>query len=338
MQILKKTLYISTPYLSLSLKNSNIVIEGKGSFPLFNFDRIIVIECANATIPLQTFCVENNIDFVFLNKSGKFLFRNNPPLSGSIYLKEEQYKKHTDPITALQYSKFFVLAKTLNQISILEDYSHNHSMSMDIQAVQNVIDTLKHSLTAIQNGESIDEVRGLEGLNSKFYFSVFNEMILQNKEDFKICGRTRRPALDRTNAVLSFIYVLLTNELAGALEAVGLDPRLGFMHTNKSARNSLACDLIEEFRPAYVDRFVLELINKRKLKGSMFRIKESDEVEIKDSAFKVIFTELEKYRHEKIFHPFIEEKIERGLFPYVQAMLLAKSIRGELDGYPPYLI
>lgn len=336
MKIIQKTLYISTPYLSLSLENENIVIKDIAKFPLKNFDRIIVIECANATIPLLSYCSEHHIDVVFLNSKGEFKFSINQSVFGSVYVKAAQFEAFKDQNICLEYSRKIVSAKIINQIRLIEASLQNHPYSLNQEFLVLTIEQLTKSLKKIDESKTIDEIRGFEGLAAKYYFSALNELIIKNRDAFCFEARTKRPPKDRTNALLSFCYAMLTNEIGGALEAVGLDPRIGFFHQLKSGRKSLACDLIEELRASFVDRFVLNLINRAQIKPSMFRIKETGEVQIKDSGFKALFTNWEKFRTEEIKHPFLEEKIQRGYLPYVQSLLLAKAVRKELYTYPPY--
>lgn len=341
MKALLKTLYISTPYMALSLENHNVVLRKDNKLiamlPLNNFERIVAIECANVTIPLLSYCSEHQINCSFLSKNGTFKFMIEPPLSGNVAVREQQFNLHRNFDECLVYSRLFIAAKIMNQIKLISDYKKNHAMSLDLEKLNLVVSKLKDAVGSLQNVTTIEELMGIEGLASTYYFNIFDDLIFQPKEAFYFQGRNRRPPLDRVNAMLSFLYTILTNQVAGSLKAVGLDSQLGFLHSNRSGRDSLACDIVEELRPVLVDRFVLQLINKNQIKPNMFQQKESCEIKMKDAAFKTIFSQWDKFLQKEITHPFIDEKIKLGLLPYTQALLLSKSIRGDLDGYAPFI-
>ena len=195
---------------------------------------------------------------------------------------------------------------------------------------------LRGKIEDIRSGESVDRIRGIEGDAAAGYFSVFDEMILNQKESFGFTGRSRRPPLDRVNALLSFCYTLLANDCANALEAVGLDAYVGFMHSDRPGRKSLALDLMEEFRAPMADRFALTMINQRQIREKDFIISEDGAVRFTDEARKRILTVWQERKKESITHPYLQEKIEWGLVPYVQALLLSRCIRGDLNEYPPF--
>ena len=213
----------------------------------------------------------------------------------------------------------------------------DHSMQIDVPEVKAESDTLKRTLKEINKCEDIDRLRGLEGEAASTYFRAFDELILQQKKDFIFQGRNKRPPMDNVNALLSFVYTLLANSMASALEAVGLDPYVGFMHTDRPGRCSLALDMMEELRSSFADRFVLTLINKKIVTGKQFKKSENGAVILKEDARKVVLIEWQKRKKEEIVHPFLEEKVEWGLVPFVQAMLLARYLRGDLEEYPPFL-
>lgn len=341
MKVLLKTLYISTEHINLSLENSNIVLMHDkklvAKLPLNNFEKIIIIECANATIPLLVYCSEHKIQISFLSRNGTFQFMVEPPLSGNVLLREKQHIAHSNQNACLDYSRAFIAGKILNQIRLIKDYKKNHALSLDVEKLNNVVTKLKKAILSLQNGNSIEELMGIEGISSAIYFDTFDDLIFQQREFFYFNGRNRRPPTDPVNALLSFMYSILTNRVSGSLKSVGLDSQMGFLHQNRPGRDSLACDLVEELRPVLVDRFVLRLINKNLIKPTDFEIKETVEVKMKDSAFKVIFLQWDKFMQEEIRHDFLEETVKQGLLPYVQSLLLSKAIRGELDSYPPYV-
>lgn len=210
-------------------------------------------------------------------------------------------------------------------------------MQIDVEAVKNASSQLKSFLEYIQNAKSMDQLRGYEGEAASIYFGVFDELILQQKKDFVFQGRNKRPPLDNVNAMLSFVYTLLTNQITSALETIGLDPYVGYMHTDRPGRASLSLDLIEELRAVMADRFVLSLINKKIVSGKNFTRKENGVVLMDADLRKKLLSEWQNKKKEIITHPYLKEKMEWGMVPYVQAMLLARFLRGDLDGYPVFL-
>lgn len=216
--------------------------------------------------------------------------------------------------------------------------NRDHAMQIDQERVKHASQQLKNSLELIQDANSLDQLRGYEGEAASIYFGVFNELILQQKNDFVFQGRNKRPPLDNVNAMLSFVYTLLTNQIASALEVVGLDPYVGFLHTDRPGRVSLALDLIEEFRAVCADRFVLSLINKKIVNKKNFKRKENGAVIMDDETRKKILTEWQNKKKENVTHPFLKEKVEWGMVPYVQAMLLARYLRGDLDWVPGFSV
>lgn len=210
-------------------------------------------------------------------------------------------------------------------------------MQIDAEKVKAASMQLKASLERIQNCTSKDQLRGYEGEAASIYFGVFNELILQQKKDFQFQGRTKRPPMDTVNAMLSFAYTLLTNQITSALECVGLDPCVGYLHTERPGRSSLALDMVEELRSVMADRFVLSLINKKIVSGKNFTKKENGAVLMDDELRKKFLTEWQNRKKEVITHPYLREKVEWGMVPYVQAMLLARYLRGDLDEYPVFL-
>lgn len=210
-------------------------------------------------------------------------------------------------------------------------------MQIDVEAVKNASSQLKSFLEYIQNAKSMDQLRGYEGEAASIYFGVFDELILQQKKDFVFQGRNKRPPLDNVNAMLSFVYTLLTNQITSALETIGLDPYVGYMHTDRPGRASLSLDLIEELRAVMADRFVLSLINKKIVSGKNFTRKENGVVLMDADLRKKLLSEWQNKKKEIITHPYLKEKMEWGMVPYVQAMLLARFLRDDLDGYPVFL-
>lgn len=236
----------------------------------------------------------------------------------------------------MELSRNFILGKIYNSRRVLERAVRDHSLQIDVERVKKAGDYLRNSLDAVMACEEADRLRGHEGEAASIYFGVFGELILQQKKDFSFDGRSKRPPLDPVNAMLSFVYTLLANMTASALETVGLDPYVGFMHTDRPGRISLALDLMEELRPALADRFVLTLINRKMVSKKDFSRKEDGAVLLSDSARKLLLTEWQNKKKEVITHPFLKEKVEWGMIPFVQAMLLARYLRGDMDACPPF--
>ena len=257
-------------------------------------------------------------------------------VKGNVTLRKQQYRISDNPEESVQIARNFILGKVYNSRWVLERAVRDYALRLDAETIKKKSSFLAQSMTKIRTCESADELLGLEGEAASVYFSVFDELILQQKEDFYFHGRNKRPPLDNVNAMLSFGYSLLAGMCGSALEAVGLDPYVGFFHTDRPGRMSLALDLMEEFRSVMVDRFVLTLINKRIMKEKYFMKKENEAVIMTDEGRKAFLSAWQSKKQETIKHPFLDEKIEWGMAPYVQSMLLARYLRGDLDEYPPF--
>ena len=242
-----------------------------------------------------------------------------------------------DEKISLDVARTCILGKIFNARWVLERAVRDHGMQIDVDLVKNASGYLKNSLKRIQCCQSKEQLRGYEGEAASVYFSTFDQLILQQKRDFKFQGRNRRPPLDNVNALLSFVYTLLTNQITSALEVVGLDPYVGYLHTDRPGRVSLSLDLVEELRSVFADRFVLSLINKKIVSGKNFSKKENGAVLLNEEGRKKILVEWQNRKKEMLTHPYLKEKVEWGMVPYVQAMLLARYLRGDLDGYPVFL-
>lgn len=252
-------------------------------------------------------------------------------------LRGQQYQSFLDNEKSLDVAKNCIIGKIHNARWVLERATRDHSMQVDVNRLKAASENLKNSLTYVHGCQSKEQLRGFEGEAAQVYFGVFNELILQQKNDFIFDGRTKRPPLDYVNALLSFVYTLLTNTITSALETVGLDPYVGCLHTERPGRVSLSLDLIEELRPVLADRFVISLINKKVVNKKGFEKRENGAVLMDDKTRKLVVAEWQNKKKEILTHPFLKEKIEWGMVPYVQAMLLARYLREDLDGYPPFL-
>ena len=341
MRKLLNTLYVTSENSYLALDGENLVVYDEkkelGRLPLHNLDGIVSFGYRGTSPALMGACAERNISLCYLTPQGKFLARVTGKVQGNVLLREQQYKSSKDDEISLTIAKNCIMGKVYNARWVLERAIRDHGMQIDVEGVKKASLHLKESLQYIQNAESKDQLRGYEGEAASIYFGVFNELILQQKKEFNFQGRNKRPPKDNVNAMLSFVYTLLTNQITSALEVVGLDPYVGYLHTDRPGRVSLALDLIEELRSVYADRFVLSLINKKIVNGKNFSQKENGVVLMGDDLRKKLLVEWQNKKKEVITHPDLKEKVEWGMVPYVQAMLLARYLRGDLDGYPVFL-
>ena len=279
MRKLLNTLYVTSENSYLALDGENLVVYDEkkelGRLPLHNLDGIVSFGYRGTSPALMGACAERNISLCYLTPQGKFLARVTGKVQGNVLLREQQYKSSKDDEISLTIAKNCIMGKVYNARWVLERAIRDHGMQIDVEGVKKASLHLKESLQYIQNAESKDQLRGYEGEAASIYFGVFNELILQQKKEFNFQGRNKRPPKDNVNAMLSFVYTLLTNQITSALEVVGLDPYVGYLHTDRPGRVSLALDLIEELRSVYADRFVLSLINKKNVNGKNFSQKEN---------------------------------------------------------------
>lgn len=341
MKKLLNTLYITSSDRYLSLDGENVVInkdnEVIGRVPLHNLDSIVTLGYTGASPALMGKCGEMGIDISFLSMSGKFLARTSGAVSGNVLLRRQQYRIADDSEISLCIAQKIIAGKIFNGKWVIERTIRDHPLRIDTEKFKQKSQLLSESIKRSLNCKTADQLRGIEGEAAQVYFSVFDDMILQQKDDFKFDSRNRRPPTDSVNAMLSFSYTLAAGMCTSALEAVGLDPYVGFMHTDRPGRRSLSLDLIEEFRALMCDRFVLSLINKKMISDKDFVKRENSAVMMTDNGKKSFLTAWQTRKSQTITHPFIDEKIEWGMLPYVQALLLSRYIRGDLDDYPVFL-
>jgi CRISPR-associated protein Cas1 len=341
MRKLLNTLYVSTPDAFLALDGQNVVVrcekEVRLRVPLHNLEGIVAFGYLGASPALMGACADSKISLSFLSDTGRFLAGVTGVEQGNVILRRTQYRSADDEASCCGIVRNLLIGKLYNSRWVLERALRDHPLRIDETRVRNASASIANSINRLQAVDSLDSLRGIEGDAAVQYFSVFNELILQSKEDFCFENRNRRPPLDRVNALLSFAYALLASETAAALSAVGLDPFVGFLHRDRPGRRSLALDLMEELRPVYSDRFVLSLINNRQVKAGGFLQKESGATLMDDDTRKLFLTAWQNRKQEVIVHPFLKEKIEWGLLPHVQALLLARFLRDDLDEYPPFL-
>lgn len=341
MKKLLNTLYVTSENSYLGLDGENVVVYDDkneiGRLPLHNLEAIISFGYRGTSPALMGACADRNISLCYLTPQGKFLARVSGKVKGNVVLRKQQFQSSSEDIKCLEIAKNCILGKVYNSRWVLERAIRDHSMQIDVDKVKKASIKLKEFLDYIQNSQSMNQLRGYEGEAASIYFGVFDELILQQKKDFFFQGRNRRPPLDNVNAMLSFTYTLLTTQITSALEVVGLDPYVGYMHTERPGRVSLSLDLIEELRAVMADRFVLSLINKKIVNGKSFTKKENGAVLMDTDIRKKLLSEWQNKKKEIITHPYLNEKVEWGMVPFVQAMLLARYLRGDLDEYPVFL-
>ena len=340
MKKLANTLYITSPKSYVSLDGETVVIKKHNKksmrLPLHNLEAIVCFSYPGVSPALMGKCAEQNIGLTFLKPSGRFLARVNGRVKGNLLLRKKQYRLAEDKDRCVSVAASCLLGKVANCRTVIERAIRDHALLVDVSALRAASGFLKEMLSEISAADSLETLRGLEGHAAKQYFRIFGELILHQKNDFPFHGRNRRPPRDNLNAVLSFLYTLLAYEVASALEAVGLDPQVGFLHADRPGRPSLALDMMEELRPVLADRLTLSLVNRKQIKGSNFVQKESGSILMSDDTRKTVLTAWQAKKQEEIMHPFLKERIPLGLLPHVQALLLARHLRGDLDAYPPF--
>jgi CRISPR-associated protein Cas1 len=342
MKKLLNTVYVTTESASLRKDGENLVAQVDGEperrAPLHMLSSIVVFGAIFISPALIAACASAGISIVLLDRVGRFQARIEGPISGNVLLRRAQYRS-ADANTGLEIVRSIVLGKLSNQRSVLLRALRDHGDSLvpsgrvELEAAARRLEVLLQG--AVLDATGIDALRGYEGDAGRLYFSVFDHLIRSPDEALKFKGRSRQPPLDPVNALLSFLYTLLTHDCRSALEGVGLDPAVGFLHRDRPGRPSLALDLMEELRPALADRLALSLINRRQLRASDFVVSDSGAVFLHDDARKTVLTAWQERKREERMHDFIGERAPIGLIPHLQALLLARHLRGDLDGYPP---
>lgn len=340
MKRLLNTLYVTSQGAYLSRDGETVLVqvesETKLRLPIHTLDGIVCFGRVLCSPFLMGLCGERNVTLSFLTERGRFLARVHGPVSGNVLLRREQYRRADDPESCADIAKAVVLAKISNSRSVLLRAVRDHSDKVDVTALSDAARELSRIGESLDGAVALDTIRGREGEAARIYFEQFDQLIVAQKEDFYFRERSRRPPLDNMNALLSFLYTLVTHDVVSALEAVGLDPAVGYLHRDRPGRPGLALDLVEEFRPFLADRLALSLVNRQQLKDKDFAKTESGAVRMSDEARKKLLQAYQERKQEKILHPFIEERVPIGLLPHVQAMLFARYLRGDLDGYPPF--
>ncbi len=338
------TLYTTAQGAWLNKDGANVVVsienEERGRVPIHTIGGIVCFGRVLASPPLLGFCASKGVSVCFLTEEGRFLARVEGPVSGNVLLRRAQYRRTDDARACGELVRSFVIGKLLNQRTVIRRALRDHEenlVSGEHKSLLKAEERLTSSVYQASRETDPDSLRGIEGDAASAYFAAFNALIRGDKELFDFRGRSRRPPLDTVNAVLSFVYVLLLHDIRSALETVGLDPAVGFLHRERPGRPSLALDLLEEFRAFFADRLVLSLINRRQLNRGSFKFLENGAVLLGDEGRKAVLIAYQERKRDELSHPFLAEKMTVGLLWHIQAQLFARHLRGDLDAYPPFI-
>jgi len=338
------TLYVTTQNAYLHKEGQSVVVrvekENRLRLPIHTLDGIVCFGAISMSPFLMHHCAENNVAVSFLSLYGKFLARIQGPVSGNVLLRREQYRVADHPEAAAHIARNMLIGKIANARAVLRRAQRDHgekSSQPSCNELEKAEQRLRQYVQRLEKPMPIDELRGNEGEAAASYFAAFPQLITVSDEAFAFTGRNRRPPTDPVNALLSFTYTLLVHDCRSALEGVGLDPCVGYLHTDRPGRPSLALDLMEEFRAFLADRLVLSLINRRQIQPKDFKDSAGGAVTMTDDARKTLLTTWQKRKQDEITHPYLGEKCKIGLLPHLQAQLLARHLRGDLEAYPPFI-
>ena len=335
MKKLQNSLYVTRQGAYVHKERETVVIEHERQklmqVPIHSVSGLFCFGNVLVSPALMGFCGEKGVNLAFFTEYGRFYGRLQGKKSGNVLLRRAQY--HADDKTSLEIARSMVAAKLVGSRNLLLRHQRNHGTT---GSVEHAAKHLAASIRLAKYVDNLDSLRGIEGDAAATYFSAFEELINENRrEDFSFSGRNRRPPRDPVNALLSFVYAILGQDIGAALNGVGLDPQVGFLHADRPGRDSLAQDLLEEFRPWLADRLVLSLINRRQLKASDFITESSGAVRMSDGARKQLLVAYQEKKQQEVMHPFLKEKVPIGIIPHIQAMLLARHLRKDLERYPP---
>ena len=335
------TLFVTTQGAYLSKEGETVAVKVEGEIrlrlPVHTLGGIVCFGNVSCSPYLMGFCAENNVAISFLSEHGRFLAKVQGPVSGNVLLRREQYRRADDLEFSAKVSKFILTGKITNCRTVLQRALRDHASKIDEQEVRKAVMRFNRQLEFFETEQSLDVLRGIEGDSAHIYFNVFDHLIVAQKEMFHFDERNRRPPLDNVNCLLSFIYTLVMHDIRSALESVGLDPAVGFLHRDRPGRPGLALDLMEEFRPFIADRLVLSLINLQQVQDKDFKKMDSGAVIMNDDARKTVLVAYQERKKEEILHPFLDEKVMIGMLFHIQALLMARYLRGDMDGYPQFI-
>ncbi len=341
MERLLNTLFVTTQGSYLARKGETVCVRNDGEtklrFPVHNLGSIVCFGRVSWSAPLMHLCAENGVTLSFLTRYGKFCGRVQGPISGNVLLRREQYRKADNQKESAELTRSIITAKIGNSRTVLQRARRDHSDKTDTESLKRAVRRTEWALNGLDKCNELSEMRGREGEAARAYFSVFDHLIVSQENDFIFSKRNRRPPLDPVNALLSFLYTLVLHDCISALESVGLDPAVGFLHRDRPGRPGLALDIMEEFRAFLADRTALSLINRRQVKPEDFRTSESGAVRMNEGARETLLETYQKRKQEEIQHPYLEERIKIGMLPHAQALLMARMIRGDLEVYPAFI-
>ncbi|MCL5032189.1 MAG: type I-C CRISPR-associated endonuclease Cas1c [Thermotogae bacterium] len=341
MKRILNTLFVNTQKIYLKKEGNTVVatLDKKIilQLPLINISNIVCFGNIRVSPMLLGNCAKMGVGVSFLTESGRFLAKVQGPTAGNVLLRRVQYKLADDPAKSTEIVRNIVTAKIANSRTVLQRTLRDHPEKVDEMNLKEAIEKLGRNIIMVQKATNVDSIRGIEGSSAQVYFNVFNDLIVSQKNDFVFKERSRRPPLDKVNAMLSFVYTLLYNDIRSSLETVGLDPAVGFLHTDRPGRMSLALDMMEEFRPYFADRLVLSMINLKEIVSNDFKMLDNGVYLMKDNARKSVIASYQKRKQDEIYHPFVNQKMHLGLVFYIQSLLMARYIRGDIDGYPPFV-
>ncbi|RJP19136.1 MAG: type I-C CRISPR-associated endonuclease Cas1 [Candidatus Abyssobacteria bacterium SURF_5] len=341
MKQLLNTLFVTTQGSYLSREGETVLVrvdhETKLRVPIHTLSGIVCFGQVSCSPPLMQLCGERNVAISFLSETGRFWARVHGPVSGNVLLRREQYRRADDEGVSAEIAQAVVTAKIANCRTSLLRALRDHPDNPGAPRIETAVRELARIANSLKEPIPLERIRGLEGESARTYFSVFDHLVVSQKEEFFFRERSRRPPLDNMNALLSFLYTLLVHDVRSALEGVGLDPAVGYLHRDRPGRPSLALDLMEEFRPFFADRLALSLVNRQQIRGKGFKRSETGAVVMDDETRKEVLMAYQKRKQEEIQHPFLNEKCAIGILPHTQALLLARYLRGDLEGYPPFV-
>lgn len=341
MRKMLNTLYVTTQGTYLHKEGETVVVkverETRLRIPVHTLSSIVCFGQVTCSPFLLGHCAENDVSISFLTEYGKFLARVQGPVMGNVLLRREQYRRADCDDATARIARMFVVGKVANSRHIVHRVLRDHKGKIDSEPLELVCSGFSRYTARLLAENDAEAIRGIEGRCARDYFDCFDHMIVTQKNDFQFTGRNRRPPRDKVNCLLSFIYTLLYHDARSALESVGLDPAVGFLHRDRPGRLGLALDLVEEFRPMLADRLALSLINLGQIKKNGFTITESGAVRMDDDTRKTLLLAYQKRKQEEIEHPFLQEKIPVGMLMFAQAQLLARYLRDDLDDYPPFI-
>jgi CRISPR-associated protein Cas1 len=332
-------MFVTTQGAWLSLEGECVVIhfnkENIKKFPIHIMESILCFGRVSATPPVMGFCATKGVPISFFTEQGRYLARVDGPVRGNVLLRRQQYRLADDKVASLAIARSILVAKIANSRSVLMRFARENDT--ELSSLTAAINYLGYLTQDLQRCNNIEVLRGKEGDAAKTYFGVFDNMILSNKEYFHFADRSRRPPMDEVNAMLSFVYSMLAHDVASALEGVGLDPAVGYLHKDRPGRPSLALDLMEEFRSWFADRLVLSVINRKQVNPEGFSRAENGSVSMDEATRKTVIAAWHSRKQDELTHPFTGDKVQIGLIPHIQARLLARHIRGDMELYPPYV-